>query len=301
MKFSRYYIYRKGFFYVMKSFAIKTNNKNIIDYLLKNLDNSKIEDIFYINRKFKNYENVIIHYKGNNLINFLNFISDILTNCIIFYYEPILIKRIINFNYFYFDEVEKNIIIDNCYRYINADNPNNYNNRKAEICNAIYDYISENKYMILDGFINFRLNSYLKILDEVADYNVNQYVIEKEYTEFINLLQMYISSKIPETDLIHLIYINGESILLDENKNTINIKNNILDTKYLSDISFSSNDYALNTLLTLLPKKIELHLIGYKDEFIDTLQLIFEKRLSICTDCNICKTYKILNNVNYSK
>ena len=90
--------------------------------------------------------------------------------------------------------------------------------------------------------------------------------------------------------------LTGESILLDENKNTISLNDNIFDAKYLSDISFSSNDYALNALLTLLPQKIEIHLIGYEDEFINTLKLIFGKRISICKDCNLCKTYKILNN-----
>ena len=71
----------------------------------------------------------------------------------------------------------------------------------------------------------------------------------------------------------------------------------MFNAQYLSDISFSSNDYALNTLLTLLPRKIEIHLIGYEDEFINTLKLIFGTKIFICTDCNICRTYKVLNNV----
>ena len=55
----------------------------------------------------------------------------------------------------------------------------------------------------------------------------------------------------------------------------------------------SSNDYILNTLLTLLPKNIFIHLIdNYKDEFINTLELIFEKRIHICTNCDICEFYK---------
>ena len=61
----------------------------------------------------------------------------------------------------------------------------------------------------------------------------------------------------------------------------------------MSDITFSSNDYALNTLLTLLPKKIYIHLLdNYVDEFVHTLGLIFDGRVEICTDCDICKLYK---------
>lgn len=84
---------------------------------------------------------------------------------------------------------------------------------------------------------------------------------------------------------------------MNQNKHVISVDDIIFDAKYLSDISFSSNDYALNALLTLLPKKIEIHLIGYEDEFINTLKLVFGKRIYICTDCNICRTYRVLNNV----
>ena len=151
--------------------------------------------------------------------------------------------------------------------------------------------------MILEGFVHFRLPDYEETLEEIVDFAVNQFIIEKEYTEFINLLKVYIDSKEPQTKLVHLIYTNGESILLDENKNVIVLDDYIFNAQYLSDISFSSNDFALNTLLTLLPKKIEVHLISLEDEFIHTLKLIFSNRISICTDCNICKTYRVLNNV----
>lgn len=95
--------------------------------------------------------------------------------------------------------------------------------------------------------------------------------------------------------MLHLIYHHGESIILDNEKNVVSVSENIYNAKYLSDISFSSNDYALNTLLTLLPAKVEIHLIDEEDEFINTLKLIFEDRVSICRECNICKTYQLLN------
>ena len=90
---------------------------------------------------------------------------------------------------------------------------------------------------------------------------------------------------------------NSESIILDENQNIVSVTNNAFNAKYLSDITFSSNDYALNTLLSLLPKRLDIHIIDKEDEFIETLKLIFENRVNICKDCNICKTYKMINNV----
>lgn len=280
----------------MKSFCIKTNNKKIINYLLKNLETSSLENIYYIEKNFSYYSNVIIHYKGNNISLFLSFLADILTNCILTFYEPLLLKRLINFHYFYFDELEKKQIKQICYEHIKEEE-NNLQYRKEEIWSSVISYLTQSKAMVLDGFVAFRLENYTNTLEEVIDSSVNQYIIEKEYTEFINLLKLYIESKEPLSSIVHLIYTNGESILLNQNKHIINLEDSIFKAKYLSDISFSSNDYALNALLTLLPKKIEIHIIGYEDEFINTLKLIFGTRISICTSCNICQTYRILNNV----
>ena len=81
--------------------------------------------------------------------------------------------------------------------------------------------------------------------------------------------------------------------MLDENKNIISPDKDIFKAKYLSDISFSANDYTLNSLLSLIPNKIYIHLIDNTvDEFIQTLELVFENRINLCTDCNICDMYK---------
>lgn len=280
----------------MKSFCIKTNNDNIINYLLNNLSSIDFEDIYFIDKKFKIYKNVIIHYKGTKENEFLNLIASLISDCILLFFEPLLIKRCINLNYFYFDDFEKKLIEKNCYSFIQTDEDNTLKYRKDEIWINVLNYLLENKSILLDGFVNFRLNNYLDTINDIVDYSVNKYIVEKEYTEFINLLKIYIDSKQSEADLVHLVYTNGESILLDSNRNIISLSDNIFNAKYLSDISFSSNDYALNALLTLLPKRIELHVIGYEDEFINTLKLIFGNKIFICKDCNICRTYKILTN-----
>ena len=283
----------------MKSFCIKTNNQELINYLLKKLEASSLENIYFISKEFKCYKNVIVHYLGKNISQFLINLSDILTEALLLFYEPILLQRLINIHYFYFDEYEKKIIENNCFQFIVLDEDNMSKYRKEEIWVRILLYINSNKSMILDGFVNFRLKNYVKSLEEIVDYSVQQYIIEKEYNDFINLLKLYIDSKAPELPFVNLIYLNGESILLNENKKYIDLGNNIFNAKYLSDISFSSNDYALNALLTLLPKKIEIHLVSnYEDEFINTLKLIFGKRISICKSCSLCNAYRILNNAH---
>ena len=280
----------------MKSFCIKTNNTDILDYLLNRIQTIDFENLVYSKNKFKIYENIIVHYQGKNNSKFYEFLSNLIEEVILKFYEERILKQLINYNYFYFDEYEKDKILENCFQMLDSEEYKETAQENGEIKKQIMNYILENRTMILDGFVYFRLQNYFKCLDSLVDDGVNQFVIEKEYTEFINLLRIYVESREPEISLLHLIYNNGESILLDEQKSVVSVSDNIYNAKYLSDISFSSNDFALNTLLTLLPKKIEIHLIDEEDEFINTLKLIFENRISICKDCNICKTYRLLNN-----
>lgn len=280
----------------MKSFCFKTNNTQVLNYLLNRIQEIDFENLIYSQNQFKIYKNITIHYRGNNNNKFYNFLTELIGEVVIEFYEEKILKQLINYNYFYFDEYEKNKILENCMQLIE---PEMYNTKLLDNKN-IKEYVKENKAMILDGFVYFRLRAYLEYLDEVVDSGVNQFVIEKEYREFISLLRVYVESKVPEYNLLHLIYINGESILLDEKRNIVSVSENIYNAKYLLDISFSSNDFALNTLLCLLPRRVEIHLIDDEDEFINTLKLIFEGRVTICKDCDICKTYKILNNAKIS-
>ena len=206
-------------------------------------------------------------------------------------------KRLIHKNYFYFDALERDKILKNCYNLLSDEYYKWFDSKFEILFESFYDFISNHKTLVLDGFINFRLQKYNAILDEIISEAVNHYIIEKEYMEFISLLKLYINSQNTNTNVVHLIYKTSEPILLDENKNLIMNSDELFNAKYLSDISFSSNDYTLNSLLTLLPKKLYIHLIDNKiDEFINTLQLIFENRISICLNCDICKLYRYSKN-----
>lgn len=276
----------------MKSLCIKTNNSDLIKYLLNNLDSIELDDICFCCKKFKHYKNVIIHYSGNDNELFINKISSILSLLVIDELEPYLLERIIKANYFYFDFNERKQILELCFEMTGNDFYDTFDKKLNSLFNSFYEFLLKNKSIVLHGFINFRIKNYLEILDNVVNEAVNSYIIEKEYLEFISLLKLYINSQKSGCELVHIIYNNEESILLDENKEIISVSKDILNTKYLSDISFSSNDYTLNSLLTLLPKKIYIHLIDcYIDEFITTLKAIFEEKVIICTDCDICRLY----------
>ena len=277
----------------MNSLCIKTNNSNTISYLLNEFKYSNLENIYFSENKFKHYRNVIIHYLGNDPLSFYSKISSILSFLVIDELEEGFLKDILLQNYFYFNSQEREKILTFCFDLFADDYSSTFDKKFQLLYNGFNGFIKNNKTIYLDGFIYFRLKSYFSLLDEVVNNAVNHYLIEKEYMEFISLLKLYINSQKSMCNIVHIIYSHAESILLDENKNIISPDEDIFKAKYLSDISFSANDYTLNSLLNLIPNKIYIHLIDNSiDEFIQTLELVFENRINLCTDCNICEMYK---------
>ena len=96
----------------MKSLCIKTNNSKLLQYLLNELEHFELSNICFSLRKFKHYNNIIIHYNGVDNSTFLNKISYILTIMIIDELEETFLKDFLNQNYFYFDFNEKNEILE---------------------------------------------------------------------------------------------------------------------------------------------------------------------------------------------
>ena len=287
----------------MKSICIKTNNQKAIDYLLDELNNIDIDNIFFSCKKFKIYNNIIVHYTGNNNELFFKNLSYKLANLVMDIFEDDIIKKLISSDYFYFDQLEQQQIaeltLNDFYDIEEAEMP-------REKCfnlvsNIFYKHLCTHHSLFFKGFITFRMKNYIEALNKQIDKSVNKFLIQREYTEFISLLKMYINTENTKIDTIHLIYLNSVPILLDNNKNVIKVNENMFNAKYLSDITFSANDYALNTLLTLIPSKIYIHLVNNNiDEFITTLKLIFENRVIYCTDCSICDIYKNKNKESHA-
>ena len=277
----------------MNSLCIKTNDDSTLKYLQNEFSEFNMLNVSFSCNEFKLYKNIIIHYTGIDTELFYTKLATILSYLVIDNFEESIIKNIIMSNYFYFDSIEISNIVDLCSENL-CDDEFSLSNRQLSLFNAFYDYITTHHSIVLTGFINFRLYEYRNLLNNLVDFSVNEFIIEREYLEFISLVRLYVNSQPNNYGIVHIICFDFDTILLNENLETIEINKNALNAKYLSDVTFSDNDYILNTLLNLLPSKIFLHVksLSSNSEFVNTLKLIFEDRLQICSDCNICNLYK---------
>lgn len=272
----------------MISICLKSSNINLLNSLEQLLDKVSFEQIYYSQRKFKIYNNLIIHYLGNDVNEFYNVFSDLISSFTINHFEKKFIQQQLNFDFFYFSADEKESIKSSAFKNLNQ--PINIQQKKNIIKNCTLEFFTQNSQCILDGFINFRLYNYQNFINLILEKTINDYVIKKEYIEYVDLLYEYIHIQPSQTPSLHLVYSENIKLLLDDSKNIIT------DTSsskiYLSDISFSSNDFILNSLLSLLPQKLYIHLENNQDDnFITFLKSIFNDRAILCDNCAICSQY----------
>lgn len=203
----------------MISICLKSTNKIHLNYIAQKFEDVTLPEIYYSQKRFKIYNNFIIHYLGINKNEFYNIFFNILSSFIIDNFENLFISRLLNFDYFYFSNIEKNHIKENTINIMN--NSENANQKKHILYNTLKFYFSNNSICILDGFINFRLYDYKNFINQILEKAINDYVLKKEYIEYVDLLSEYINLQDSQSSAIHLIYTDSTKILLDDSNNII--------------------------------------------------------------------------------
>ena len=162
----------------MKSFAIKLTSEKIREDLIYELEQINLKDFYLSSADFKIFKNVIIHYSGVEVITFISLISDAIANIIEKEYDDYFIDKIILKNYFYISKEEQETVkrIANKILTISREEENF---GKEILKNLVFEYILENKKMILEGFVNFRIKEYIETLD---------YIVELAVTSYLNII-----------------------------------------------------------------------------------------------------------------
>jgi putative sporulation protein YtxC len=223
-------------------------------------------------------------------------IAVILADYIVRKYERRLINRIINTNYCYFNVVEKRKIVQSVQGILNSEDQNFISSlfkirRRNIIIKKLIEYFRTSNKIILEGFVNFRLKEYIRDLEEVVDKAVDDFLMEREYKEFIHLLRYFVEIQEPRFELIHVKPANdGKYMLLDEKKREISGKylKELLDEVSEGEISY--DDLLVSSLITLAPKRIIVHgADNFKNkELLETIKNVFEGRMKTCSGCSTC-------------
>ncbi len=237
---------------------------------------------------------------------FKHYIANVVSDVILNSWEKTLLMDIIRQNYYYFTTEEQQLIYQMALKQLNHDIETNedifvqYLSRKSLILQKLLEYLHTNDRLIIEGFIKFRLKDYLQELSAVADRAVDDFMLEREYKEFIKLLKYFVEIQEPRLDTVQvLMQSTGGFRLLDANNK--NISSELLDGFIIEsgDPEINFEDLLISALITIAPNTVVLHMAdnGQHSRTVDTIKSVFGDRVRCCRGCKICeKSEKIRHN-----
>lgn len=164
-------------------------------------------------------------------------------------------------------------------------------NKMNNVIEKIKGCLEENSEININGFIRFRMKELREDIENIIDKVIESYMVEKEYREFVKLLKYFVDiqeSKIYEVNI--LIDEIGNYSIKDKNKEDIfnEFMKELMECRIDTDAKME--DIIISGLITNAPKKVIIH--GKKNclnkEFIDTIENVFEDKVSYCKGCSLC-------------
>ncbi|MBP1855960.1 putative sporulation protein YtxC [Metaclostridioides mangenotii] len=167
-----------------------------------------------------------------------------------------------------------------------------FSNKEVFIRETIFmrvsNYILENDYINIDGFIKFRMKEFIKYISAIADISLEEYLINRDHEEFIRVLKYFIDTQDVKIDLLKVHIMEDNSfVLYDKNGDKIDSidDEDIINMVIRENLNYE--DFLISTLLSLCPRKIEVMDTlnsNSSKEIIDTLKSIFENRIDIISN-----------------
>ncbi|WP_300379301.1 putative sporulation protein YtxC [Clostridium sp.] len=234
--------------------------------------------------------------KTKGIINL--YMSNVLYKVIIKEYKNKEMFQFLTDNYFFLKqdeiiEVEEEIMRILLFEEaIKAENLVYCMNRMNSIIDKIKDFLEENAEININGFIRFRMKELREEIEEVINKIIENYMVEKEYKEFVKLLKYFVDIQESKIDEMHIIIKeDGNYLIKDKNGDDLFVEfmKELVESKIDTDAKME--DILISGLITNAPKELIIH--GRENclnkEFLNTIDSVFENRVNYCKKCNLCK------------
>lgn len=164
-----------------------------------------------------------------------------------------------------------------------------FSNRREKLAKQISLFLLEYPSLCVEGFIHFRMKAYRRTLAKCVQDAVDDFLLDQEYQEFIQLLRYFISVQPSQISIAHVIYDHQGQVQLVQDDGTP-IQLDELDQSLLDILehTFSDEDFLVSSLLSLAPERVILHTRDPEENVVRTLMQIFEGRMFLCHGCSQC-------------
>ena len=156
-------------------------------------------------------------------------------------------------------------------------------------------YLERRQYLNLHGFIHFRLRTWLEFLRKTVDRAVDDFLWEKEYQEFIQLLKYFMTLQEPKIKQVHVILDEtGRARLLNQYYRPIEQDQQNIQWDVCNSVSDVENQL-VSMLVSVVPHRVVLHKQIYSlyPKAVEALKHVFESRVTLCKRCKLCQSESI--------
>lgn len=223
-----------------------------------------------------------------------------LTRLIVTNWEHLLVKKLTEQHYAYLQADERQVVLQRTELLLQSKEPLAlvFPERFQKIRAKLVEYLEQNNNLLIDGFITFRLQDYRSELCRVLEQAAEEYLMEKEYLEFIRLLRYFVEVQEPRLQKVHVVLIQpGVFQLYDANNN--HVSQEYLDSVVMDllDNDMSYEDLLLSALITIAPLEVVLHVSDEEEDgnIIKTVKNVFLERVKLCTGCQWCSGHRRKN------
>ncbi|KGP75974.1 hypothetical protein JT05_07470 [Desulfosporosinus sp. Tol-M] len=187
------------------------------------------------------------------------------------------------------------IVIDKALNYLNKGlgQVRGYSvSSKTRLVTQILSCLDHNSVFDIEGFLRFRVQEYKSEVNKAVGYALDEYVIEKEYMDFIQLLKHFLDSQKPRLECLHVgMTPQGKFHLY--NDEGVKVTHQFLEDYQLDNVhELGYEDLLVSALIAVAPRRITLHIRyeGYKDT-LRTIRSVFGDRVHDCQGCQLCEKF----------
>ncbi|QHW30704.1 sporulation protein [Paenibacillus rhizovicinus] len=217
--------------------------------------------------------------------------------------EPMLLKAIIRKQFHYEDAAEIEALSRYCHNILygtaaiatqEEDNAadmrlSDLERRLGKVADELETFIASNTRLHLDGFVSFRLATYWQELKDVVAYAVDEYVMDKQYQEFISLLKYFVRMQEVKLPIVHVLHKGGSDFVLYDHQ--FQLLDTVPADRIVAEMlesEMNMEDMIVSTLITVSPQQIVIHTRQPELPVMRTLETIFEQRVRLCSSCSQC-------------
>lgn len=222
------------------------------------------------------------------------YLANALAETILLYWEKEHVRKIIQKKHHLVEE-NWEMVIKKALEYLNQGlgQGQGYSvNRKTSLVSQILSCLDHSAVFDIEGFLRFRAHEYKSEVNKAVEYAFEEYVIEKEYLDFIQLLKQFVDSQKPRLEWLHVGMTPQGKFHLYNNEG-VKVTHQFLEDYQLDNVNeLGYEDLLVSALIAVAPHQITLHIRydGYKDT-LKTIRSVFGDRVHDCPGCSLCEKF----------